>query len=172
MRGTVLLAGVGIATVLGACGQRDAARDPPPPPVVVRIDGVVTTQQVTVSPSRIDPGPVVLVVSNRDEDSHTVIVEGKRTREQVGPINPQDTATITAELGPGVYAVRAGSEHVINSSGQVEPARLVVGRRARNGDDDRRSGNGRDRARALEPQAARTALATMPPSRAPRAAED
>ncbi len=129
MRRTALVAGVGVATLLGACGQRDVDRSPPRPPVAARITGVITAQQVTVSPSRIGGGPIVLTVSNRDEDSHTVILEGARTRERVGPINPQDTATITAELTQGAYAVRAGSGHRVNPSGQVEPARLVVGPR-------------------------------------------
>ena len=137
MRRTVLTAGVGVATILGACGQQGFDRSPPRPPVAVQITGVVTARQVTVSPSRIAGGPIVLSLSNRDEDSHTVVLEGMRTREQVGPINPQDTATLTAELTRGVYAVRAGSEHAVNPSEQIEPARLVVGRRIPTGKDDR-----------------------------------
>lgn len=135
VRRTVLIAGVGVATILGACGQREVDRSPPRPPVVVRITGMVTAQQVTVSPSRIGAGPIVLTVSNRDEESHTVILEGERTREQVGPINPQDTATITADLTEGSYAVLAGSEHAVNASQQVRPARLVVGQRRPTGED-------------------------------------
>ncbi len=135
MRRTVLIAGVGVATILAACGQRDSPDGGSPrPPVVVQITAVVTDQQVTVSPRRIGAGPIALIVSNKDESSHTVIVEGLRTREHVGPINPQDTATISAELEPGVYAVRAGSE----PSDQIEPARLVVGHRHTTGEDDNR----------------------------------
>ena len=138
MRRTVLIAGVGVATILGACGPHAVDRSPPQAPVVVRITGVITAEQVRVSPSRTGGGPIVLILSNRDEDSHTVVLEGVRTREQVGPINPQDTATLTAELTRGVYAVRAGSEHAVNPSEQIEPARLVVGRRIPTGKDDRR----------------------------------
>ncbi len=137
MRRTVLIAGVGVATILGACGQQDVDRRPPRPPVVVRITGVITGEQVTVSPSRIAAGPIVLTLSNRDEDSHTVVLDGVRTREQVGPINPQDMATITAELTRGVYAVRAGSGHAGDPSEHIEPARLVVGRRLTTGKDHR-----------------------------------
>ncbi len=132
-RRTVLIAGVGVATVLGACGQEDADRSPPRPPVVVRVTGVITAQQVTVSPSRVAGGPIVLTVANRDQDSQTVVLEGARTREQVGPINPQDTATITTELTPGSYAIRAGSERGMNPSEQIDAARLVVGRRRATG---------------------------------------
>jgi hypothetical protein len=134
---TALIAGVGVATIVAACGERDFDHGTPQPPVVVPITGVVTAQQVTVSPGRIGAGPIVLRVSNKDEDSHTVILEGARTRERVGPINPQDTATITAELPRGVYAVRAGSEHAANASERIEPARLVVGKRGPAGKDPR-----------------------------------
>lgn len=129
MRRAVLVAGVGVVSMLGGCGQSEFDREPPRPPVAAKITGVVTPQQVTVSPSRVGGGPIVLVVSNQDEDSHTVILEGGRTREQVGPINPQDTATVTAELRKGSYAVRAGSDRAVNPSEQIEPARLVVGQR-------------------------------------------
>ena len=136
IRRTVLIAGVGVAILLGACGQQDDDRRPPQPPVVVRITGVITAEQVTLSPSRIGGGPIVLMLSNRDGDSHTVLLEGVRTRERVGPINPQDTATLTAELTRGIYAVRAGYEHAVSSE-QIEPARLVVGRRIPTGNDNR-----------------------------------
>ncbi len=129
IRRTALIAGVGVATVLGGCGQREFDRSPPRPPVAARITGVITPAQVTVSPSRIDAGRIALVVSNRDRDSHAVILEGGRTLEQVGPINPQDTATIMAEVTQGSYAIRAGSERAVNASEQIEPARLVVGQR-------------------------------------------
>ena len=134
MRHTALIAGVGVATILGACGQQDTDRSSSRTPVVVRITGVVTARQVSLSPSRIGAGPIVLTVSNQDEDSHTAVLEGGRTRAQVGPINPQDTATITAELPPGVYAVRAHSEHAGSHSGGIHPARLVVDRRRPTGD--------------------------------------
>jgi len=133
MRRTAFVAGVGVVSMLGGCGQSDPDRDPPRPPDVIRVTGVITAQKVTVSPSRIGGGPTVLIVSNKNEDSHTVILEGVRTRDQVGPINPQDTATITAELTQGSYAVRAGSEHAVNPSEQIEPARLVVGQRPSTG---------------------------------------
>jgi hypothetical protein len=122
--------------MLGGCGQSDFDRDPPRPPVVIQVTGVITSEKVTVSPSRIGGGMVVLIVSNQDEDSHTVILEGVRTREQVGPINPQDTATVTARLTPGSYAVRAGSDRAVNPSEEIEPARLVVSQRRPTGADD------------------------------------
>ena len=172
-RTSVLIAGAGVATILGACGQRDSDGGSARPPVVVRATGVVTPQEVTVSPSRIRAGTIVLSVSNQDEDSQTVIVEGMRRREQVGPINPQDTATITAELSPGVYAVRARSEHAVRPPGQIEPARLVVGQRG----PDRRGRHaavaaGAGLPRSLGGRAVATTVDTIPPSRRARVAED
>ncbi len=127
MRRIAFAGGVGVVSIFGGCGQSDFDRDPPRPPAVVQVTGVITAEKVTVSPGRIGGGMIVLTVSNQDEDSHTVILEGVRSREQVGPINPQDTATVTAELTPGSYAVRSGSERAVDTSEQIEPARLVVG---------------------------------------------
>lgn len=93
---------------------------------------------LTVSPSRIGGGRIVRMVSNQDADSHAVFLEGGSTLEQVGPINPQDTATFMAELTQGSYAVRAGSERAVSSSERIEPARLVVGPGRPTGEDDMR----------------------------------
>ena len=137
MRRTALVAGIGVATILGGCGQRDRDGRPPRPPVASQVTGGITSEQVTLSPRRIGGGRIALIVSNQDADSHAVVLEGGRTLEQVGPINPQDTATIMAELTQGSYAVRAGSD-AVSSSERIEPARLVVGPGRPTGEDDLR----------------------------------
>lgn len=135
-RGTALVAGIAVLSALSGCGQKDFIREPPRPPQPIQITGVITPQEVTVSPSRIGGGPVLLLISNQDDVSHTVILEGEQTREVVGPINPQDTATITADLTQGRYTVRAGSERAAAPGERIEPATLVVGPRRPTGEDD------------------------------------
>jgi hypothetical protein len=63
--------------------------------------------------------------------SHTVTIEGgpHNTTEQVGPINPQDTARIQETLDPGTYTVTAGSDKA--SAQEIKPATLHIGRRRR-----------------------------------------
>jgi hypothetical protein len=131
-----LVAGLVAVSTLTGCGQKDFLRDPPRPPIPIQITGVITPQDVTVSPNRIGGGPIVLVISNQDEMSHTVILEGPQTQERVGPINPQDAATIQTDVTQGRYTVRAGSERAVPAGQQVEPATLFVGVRRPTGEDD------------------------------------
>jgi hypothetical protein len=135
-RGARLIAGIALLSALSGCGQKDFLRDPPRPPLPLQITGVITVTGVTVSPNRIGGGPVVIIVSNQDDVSHTVVLEGEQTREQVGPINPQDAATITTDLTQGRYVIRAGSERATAPGDQLDPATLVVGQRRPTGEDD------------------------------------
>ena len=130
------MAGLALVITLAGCGQPDYNRRPPRPPTPIQITGVITERQVEVSPSHIGAGPIVLIVSNQDGASHTVILEGEQKREQVGPINPQDTATIQANVQQGRYTVRAGSERAVARSRMISPAELVVGRERPSGEDE------------------------------------
>jgi hypothetical protein len=135
VRGAALTAGIAVLSAVG-CGQTDFQRNPPRPPVPIQITGVITTTGVTVSPDRIGGGPVVIIISNQDEVSHTVILEGEQAREQVGPVNPDDAATITTDLIQGQYTVKAGSERAVSAGDQLDPATLFVGERRPTGEDD------------------------------------
>ena len=121
--------------VLGACGEDDFENNPRPP-VAKQLTGVITDQKVTVSPNELGAGPVVITVSNQTDASHTLTLEssdGGTIREQVGPINPLDTATLQRTLTPGSYAVKAGSETAVPK--EIQPATLTIGQ-------DRKSGSG------------------------------
>jgi len=102
----------------------------------LQLTGVITSRSVDVSPNAIGAGPIILIISNQDSASHTVILEGERKREQVGPINPQDTATIQANVQQGRYTVRAGSERAVRRSQRLKPAVLTVGRERPTGEDE------------------------------------
>jgi hypothetical protein len=130
-----LAAGVALVSALAGCGQPDYTRRPPRPPTPLQITGVITEDRVSVSPNRIGAGPIVLIVSNQDATSKTLVLEGESKRERVGPINPQDTATITANVQQGRYTLRAGSDRAAPSQ-MVKPAEIVVGRERPTGEDD------------------------------------
>lgn len=111
----------------GACGEDDFENEPRPP-VPVQLTGVITEERVTISPDELGAGPVVITVSNQTDASHTVTLEstgGGTTREQVGPINPLDTATLQRTLEPGRYTVRAGSEEAVER--EIRPATITIG---------------------------------------------
>jgi hypothetical protein len=117
---SVLLAGA----VAAGCGEDDFAREPRPP-VPVELTGVVQDSAVTVSPSRIGAGPVVITISNQTGRDTTITLAGTATSTRVGPVPPLDTATIESTLDPGLYEVRAGSEVALPR--EIRPAQLEIG---------------------------------------------
>jgi hypothetical protein len=121
MTATVLAAGL----VVAGCGEDDFANDPRPP-VPVELTGVIQDDAVTVSPSRIGAGPVLITISNQTRHDATLTLEGSTIRTRVGPVPPLDTATIQKTLDPGFYEVRAGSEVAL--AREIRPAQLEIGR--------------------------------------------
>ena len=139
MRAAVLLFGAAASTLgLVACGGDDF-ENKPRPPVPVNLTGVITADEVTVSPRRLGAGPVVLTVSNQTQDPHTITLDGERldgrafSPERVGPLNPFETATIQKTLPPGEYEVRAGSEAAVPEA--IEPATVSIGEERESGKD-------------------------------------
>lgn len=135
-RAGTLLAVCAAGFTLTACGEDDFENEPRPP-VPVQLSGVITDKKVTVSPNELGAGPVVITLSNQTDESHTVTLEstgGGTVREQVGPINPLDTATIQRTLEPGEYTVRAGSERAVER--EIEPATLSIGEERPSGSDE------------------------------------
>jgi hypothetical protein len=121
---------------LAGCGEDDFENEPRPP-VPKQLTGVITEDKVTVSPNELGAGPVVITVSNQTDASHTVTLEssdGGTIREQVGPINPLDTATLQRTLEQGTYMVSAGSEAAVPK--EIQPAELTIGKERKSGSDE------------------------------------
>ena len=113
------------AVFVSACGDDDfenAARAPVP----LELTGVIQPDKVTVSPAKgIGAGPFLITISNQTKMAHTLTLEGDSVEETVGPVQPQDTATIQATLEPGSYEVRAGSPEAVAK--QIPSAELTIG---------------------------------------------
>lgn len=119
--------------VVAGCGEEDFANEPRPP-VPVELTGVIQDNAVTVSPSRIGAGPILITISNQTRNEATITLEGASIRERVGPVPPLDTATIQRTLDPGRYEVRAGSEVALPR--EIRPAELEIGRKRENSNSD------------------------------------
>jgi hypothetical protein len=128
IRVAALLMGLPAMGLLGVgCGGGSDFQDKPRPAAPLQLSGVITSSKVTVSPSRIGAGPVVILVSNQTNRSHTLTLDGDNIAPvRVGPINPLDTAEIQQTLQPGSYTVKAGSEQAVAK--EIAPAHLTIGK--------------------------------------------
>lgn len=115
-----------VALALGAagCGGGDNFANDPPAPTPITVSAAISGARVTISPTRFGAGPIELIASNQTGTSQAVTLRSQGdadTLEQsTGPINPGDTASLTADLVQGRYVLSA-------RSAAIDPARIVVG---------------------------------------------
>ena len=96
------LATLAIAALLVAgCGGDEDFENKPRPAVPVELTGVIQEDKLTVSPSKIGAGQVTITISNQTNAEKTITLEGESITEEVGPVQPLDTAAITRTLEPG-----------------------------------------------------------------------
>jgi hypothetical protein len=125
MRRTAV-AGFAVALALAGCGGGEDFANEPRPPVTLELTGVITKDEVTISPNKVGAGPVVITFSNQSGQSRTLKLDGNGIQESVGPINPLATAKLQKTLEPGRYKVTAGSEKA--TAKPIQAATLVIGK--------------------------------------------
>jgi hypothetical protein len=132
MRRTAVAA-FALALAFVGCGGGKDFENNPRPPVTLELTGVITRQEVTISPNKVGAGPVEITVSNQSGGSRTLKIEGNGIQETVGPIDSLDTAKLQKTLKPGRYTVTAGSEAA--TATQIKPATLVIGKQRESASD-------------------------------------
>jgi hypothetical protein len=125
-RAMILVGGAALGLVVAGCGEDDFANETRPP-TAVELSGVITDKGVTLSPKREGAGPILLTINNQTDRAQTVTLEGDDIVERVGPIQPQDTASIQKTLSSGNYEVRAGTNRAVDIEDQIPPAELTIG---------------------------------------------
>jgi uncharacterized membrane protein YjjB (DUF3815 family) len=126
--------GLALALVASGCGGDDFAnRERAPAPIT--LSAAITPRDITVSPARIGAGTVELIASNLTSISQQVTLRSETLsagtaplEQRTGPINPGDTASLTADLVQGTY-------RVTTRSAQLGHATLRVGPRRSSGQD-------------------------------------
>jgi hypothetical protein len=103
----VTVAAVALAGVATGCGGDDEARSEERPPVPINISISLDEKGITASPAKFGAGPITLLVANQSGASQTLTIDGPRLRRSVGPINPQDTATVRLRVQPGEHTLSA-----------------------------------------------------------------
>lgn len=123
-----------VALGAGGCGGDDFANEPRDPDRVA-VSVSITGSEVTVSPSRLGAGPIELIAGNLTSRSQRLTLrsvsrtgDGQPLEQRTGPINPGDTASLTANLAQGTYRLTTGS-------GGISPATLRVGPPRASGQD-------------------------------------
>lgn len=126
-------AGVAIVVVLGlaGCGGDDDFANEERAPDRIILSAVITPSSVTVSPSRLGAGPIELIASNLTSRSQRLTLSSQALgsagamplRQRTGPINPGDTASLTADVRQGIYRVTTGSPAISPATIRVGPPR-------------------------------------------------
>ncbi len=121
------------AAALAGCGGggKSYANDPRPAAPIV-ITAAITAQGVNVSPTQFGAGLIQLVVvnlTNRSQQLSLVAKNGGSFHQQTGPINPQGTDQLKADVRPGTYMVH------VRAGGAVLPATIIVGRQRASAQD-------------------------------------
>ena len=119
-------AAAALALLAGGCGGDDFAnRERAPDRIILSVS--ITPREITVSPSRIGAGTVELIASNLTSRSQQITLRSEALsagtaplQQRTGPINPGDTASLTADLVRGTY-------RLTTSAGRQPPATIRVG---------------------------------------------
>jgi hypothetical protein len=107
-----------LALFVAGCGSGKNYANNPRPPVPIVVAAAISPNGVSVSPSRFGAGLIQLVVTNLTSSSQQLTLESRTGggkpafSQQTGPINPQDTASLSANLVTGDYAVRVADRKV------------------------------------------------------------
>ncbi|CAA9529267.1 MAG: hypothetical protein AVDCRST_MAG67-3984 [uncultured Solirubrobacteraceae bacterium] len=130
-------AGVAVAVACGGggCGADDEFANEERSPAPLTLSASITRTDVTVSPSRLGAGTIELIASNLTSTSQRLTLRSRALsggvaplEQRTGPINPGDTASLTADLAQGTYRVTTGSR-------AIAPATIRVGPRRRSAQD-------------------------------------
>jgi len=129
MRRTAAITPLAVAAVvaLAGCGSSSDYKNDPRPPAPIVITASIDNQRVSVSPRSFGAGPISLVVTNQTNTAQRITLEsadkagsGPGLRQETAPISPRDTATLKADVTPGLYTVHVGGDG-------IAAARLQVG---------------------------------------------
>jgi hypothetical protein len=126
--GQRVIAGVVVIAVAGAvagCGGNGDYQNRLRPPALFVVTAAIARDRVSVSPHKFGAGPISLIVTNQTNATQQVTLESSAAGsalQQSGPINPQDTATLQADVPQGTYRLKVGSK-------RIKPAVLMVGKK-------------------------------------------
>jgi hypothetical protein len=130
----VTVAAVGVT----ACGGGAHFANVPRPPSPVNLSVYINDQRVSVSPTTVGAGPVVLIIANQASNAESLAVlpagaSSSQALADTGPISPQATAQISVNLKtPGSYSIAISpsstTEAAAATPSGIRPAMIRVGK--------------------------------------------
>lgn len=134
--GRRLLPAGAVAAVLAVagCGGSGHYANDPRPPTVKQVSASIVRGKVSVSPRAFGAGPISMTIANLTDASQRLSIARRVNGQLQGgpetsPINPRDTATLSADVDPGSYIVR------VEAKG-IAPATITVGKRRPSSSND------------------------------------
>lgn len=124
-----VLAVCGSVAAMAGCGSSNSDyANNPRPPAPITITAAIGRGEISVSPAHFGAGPVSLIVVNETAASQQVTLESdeldkKGLRQQTGPINPSETATLKADVPEGRYVVHVDGDAIKGATLRVGPQR-------------------------------------------------
>lgn len=106
---------------LAACGDDSNDRTTERPPVPLNVSVVIGQDDISASPDKLGAGPITFLVSNQSGAARTLNIEGSQLTRSVGPIQPEDTATLKVTAQPGDLQLAAADTE------GVKPVVIAVG---------------------------------------------
>ena len=124
------VAGIAVVALLaGGCGDDEFANRERAPATII-LSASITPRDITVSPSRIGAGTVELIASNLTSISQQITLRSEMLsagtaplEQRTGPINPGDTASLTADLVQGTYRLTTRPRRTPSATIRVGPSR-------------------------------------------------
>jgi hypothetical protein len=117
-----------VAALVAGCGEQAVHTNDDRPAAPILITASINKNEVSVSPTKFGAGPITLVVTNQTDRSQQITLESADdpggdqpgTRQETGPINPRDTASLAAVVRQGDYRVHVRGD-------DIRPAQIAVG---------------------------------------------
>ena len=122
-----------VAVGLSGCGDDTEYENKLRPPSPINVTAAISDSAISLSPSSLGAGPIVIFVSNQSDASQVATIEVEENqsnparpkkasqRQFTDPINPQDTAQIKLVVEPDTtYTLRTDDD-------RIDAAQLRVG---------------------------------------------
>jgi hypothetical protein len=109
-----------VAAAAAGCGDDSDYKNTDRPPAPIVITAFIAKDKISVSPTKFGAGPIQLKVVNSTDRSQSVTLEtadkpgsdAAGVRQVTGPINPNDNATLSANVRAGTYSVHVSGDDI------------------------------------------------------------